>query len=254
MIKLLELLNEIESSNSPSAIFLAGPAGSGKSFISQKVIPSSLIVINIDDEYEKMLKDTGLGLNQKDFSPEELSQAAKLMGQARKLTNQKYEELTNSLKDVVIDGTGGSSNVILKKKSQLEDLGYKTFMLMLYVSPLTSLKRNSERTRSLMPSIILRTWRDVVKNIDIFSQAFNPNFSLINNNPDDVTTDFSQELIDPYFEDSKAVGKPKTPEELEKKEKEKEELNQEIKLLSQNVLKGDTLDQAKSKINKFLNE
>ena len=60
MISLLQLLNEITSQ--PKAIFLAGAAGSGKSYMTQQLIPSNMVVINSDDTYEEMLKVSGIGL------------------------------------------------------------------------------------------------------------------------------------------------------------------------------------------------
>ena len=168
MIRLVDLLLEINTQ--PKAIFLAGPAGSGKSYISKQLIPSNMQVINVDDTYEELLKKSGLGMKQKDFTPDELSQAAKLMGQAQSATREKYAKALESLQNIVIDGTGAASRPLLKKKQQLEELGYKTFMLMIYVSPLTSLKRNAERDRSLMPSIVLRTWRDINQNIDTYKK------------------------------------------------------------------------------------
>jgi dephospho-CoA kinase len=88
MIKLINILKEI--AEKPKAIFLAGPAGSGKSYtIKQLIQPDQFNVINIDDTYEELLKTAGLGMSQKDFGPEELSQAAKLMAQAQKSTKEK---------------------------------------------------------------------------------------------------------------------------------------------------------------------
>jgi dephospho-CoA kinase len=251
MISLVNLLKEVTSS--PKAIFLAGPAGSGKSYISKQLIPSSLTVINVDDTYEELLKKSGLGMAQKDFGPDELSQAAKLMGQAQKITKEKYAELTKDLKDVVIDGTGAASKPLLKKKEELEALGYKTFMLAIYVSPITSLERNLERERNLLPSIVLRTWRDYNRNISIYREAFGNNFALINNNPENAKTDFNPEEIKrKFFDTTKSSGKPKTPEEQAKSAQEKEQLNQDIKDLVQVQNEFDTIDQAKTKINTFL--
>lgn len=250
MIRLISLLKEMQGK--PKAIFLGGPAGSGKSYISKQLLPSNLNVVNVDDTYEELLKSSGLGLKQKDFSPDELSQAAKLMSQAQKVTKEKYAEFIKNAKDVIIDGTGGASRPLLKKKQELEDLGYETFMLMVYVSPLVSLERNRERERSLMPSIILRTWRDVNQNIDTYKQEFGDNFVLINNNPKEAVKDFSKELVAPYFKDSSARGKEKSPEEIEKSRKEKEQLNQDIENLVQSLPEFNSLEQAKQKINNFL--
>ena len=53
MVSLVKLLKEIQSK--PKAIFLAGPAGSGKSTFIKNNIPN-LKVINVDDTYEELLK------------------------------------------------------------------------------------------------------------------------------------------------------------------------------------------------------
>jgi dephospho-CoA kinase len=250
MIKLSTLLKEITSK--PKSIFLAGPAGSGKTYISKQLIPSSLKVINSDDTYEELLKASGIGLKQKDFTPDQLSQAAKLQAQARKDTQAKLEKSIEDKNNIVIDGTGAASGPVLKKKQQLEDLGYETLMLMVYVSPLTSLERNAQRDRSLMPGIVLRTWRDVNKNIDIYRQAFGDNFILLDNNPENTNKDFSPELIKPYTQDSAAVGKPKTPEEMAKSRADKEALNKEIEVMVKQLPEFDSVDSAKSKIQNFI--
>lgn len=250
MISLLQLLKE--SLNKPKAIFLAGPAGSGKSYISKQLIPPSFITINSDDTYEEMLKKSGIGLKQKDFTPDQLSQASKFQAQAVKDTNQKYQTLSQEKKNIVIDGTGAASNPVLKKKQQLEDLGYDVFMLMLYVSPLVSLERNKNRDRSLMPSIVLRTWRDVNKNIEIYKDAFANNFSLINNNPEDANISFSKEILQPYLAKIPS-GKPKTPEELEKSKIDFNNLVSDVVLLSKALPKTETISQVKNKINSFIN-
>lgn len=251
MISLVQLLTE--ASSAPKAIFLAGPAGSGKSYISKQLIPPSFNVINIDDSYEELLKASGMGMSQKDFGPEELSQAAKLMGQAQKITKEKYAELTKDLKDVVVDGTGGASKPLLKKKAELEALGYDTLMLALYVSPITSLERNLQRDRNLLPSIVVRTWRDYTKNIEEYKAAFGDDFILINNDPEDAEKEYNPEEIKKrFFDTTKSVGKPKTPEEIAKSAREKEQLNQDIKDLLSVDRSFDTLDQAKQKINQFI--
>ena len=253
MIGLISLLKEIQGK--PKAIFMAGPAGSGKTTILKQLIPSNFTVINVDDTYEDLLKASGLGMNIKDFGPEELSQAAKMMGQAQKITREKYSELTKGLQNVVIDGTGAASRPLLKKKQELEDLGYDTFMVMLYVSPITSLERNKQRDRSLLPGVVLRTWRDVNKNIDTYKQIFGDNMVLINNDPENATTDFDTEYIKKtYFDTSKAKGKEKSPEEMAKSKAEKEQMNKDIETIIQNIPSFDTVDQAKSKITNFINK
>ena len=193
-----------------------------------------------------------MGMSQKDFGPEELSQAAKLMGQAQKITREKYAELTKDLKDVVVDGTGGASKPLLKKKEELEALGYKTLMLMIWVSPITSLERNMSRERSLMPSIVVRTWRDVNKNIETYKQAFGDNFILINNNPESVNKEYNPEDIKrKFFDTAKFKGKEKSPEDIAKSEAEATQLNKDIQDLVKITPEFTSIEQAKSKIKQF---
>jgi predicted kinase len=250
MISLVQLLKEMQ--DSPKAIFLAGPAGSGKSYISSQLIPNTFTVINSDDTYEELLKASGIGLKQKDFTPDQLSQASKLQAQARKVTQDKLAQSIEDKNNIVIDGTGAASGPILKKKQQLEDLGYETLMLMIYVSPLVSLERNQQRDRSLMPGIVLRTWRDVNKNIGIYQQAFGNNFILLNNNPKDANREFNTDLLEPFLQASTAIGKPKTPEDQAKSDAEKAQLNKDIESMVKQLPKFDSMDTAKNKIDEFI--
>lgn len=251
MISLIKLLEEIQ--NKPSCIFLAGPAGSGKSTIIKQLISSnSFTTINVDNTYEELLKKSGLGLGQKDFSPEKLSQAAKLLAQAKDITKQKYVDLSKNLKNIIVDGTGAASNPLLKKKQELEDLGYKTFMIALFVSPLTSLERNKNRERALLPSIVLRTWRDYSKNINIYKNEFGNNFVLINNDSEDSDVRFSKDLIEPYLKNSTATGKPKSKEEEEKSKEDKMTINKDIEDLMDYTQEFNSMENAKSKINNFI--
>ena len=250
MISLIQLLKEAQ--NGPKAIFLAGPAGSGKSYISSQLIPNSFEIINSDDTYEELLKASGIGLKQTNFTPDQLSQASKLQAQARKTTLDKLSRSIENKNNIVIDGTGAASGPVLKKKQQLEDLGYETLMLMIYVSPLTSLERNQQRDRSLMPGIVLRTWRDVNRNIETYKQAFGNNFILLNNNPKDAKQEFNIDLLDPYIKSSSAIGKPKSPEDQAKSDADKAQLNKDIESMVNKLPEFDTLDTAKNKINEFV--
>ena len=242
-----------EAQQTPQAIFMAGPAGAGKSFISKSLPLSKFQVINVDDTYEELLKAAGIGMKIKDFTPDELSQAAKLMAQAQKTTKEKYAKALENLNDIIIDGTGAASKPLLKKKAELEALGYETMMVMIYVSPVTSLERNAGRERSLTPGIVLNTWEKVNSNIKIYEQAFGDNFILINNDPKDADTSFDpQEIKRRFFDTAKAKGKPKTPEELAKKKVEVEAMNKNIEQLLKQKPKFTPRDQAISKIKAFI--
>ena len=239
-----------EDKDKPKAIFMAGPAGSGKSYILNKLGIKGFTTINIDDEFEELLKKQIGKSRFADMSPEELSQAAKLMGQARKTTSAKLDKARESLTNVIIDGTGAASNPILKKKKQFEDLGYETFMILIYVSPITSLMRNKDRDRSLPPSAILNTWKGVAQNMEIYKKEFGDNIILINNDPEgaDKTFDNPQEILKQF---PSPKGKPKTPEEIEKSREKKKILNQDIQDLLKIEREFDNTKDAKLKVMNF---
>ena len=248
MISLVQLLKEVQSK--PKAIFMAGPAGSGKTTILNQLGLKGFKVINVDDVYEELLK-TELG--KEDFasmSPEELSTAAKLMGKARVVTREKETQALSSSENVIIDGTGAASRPLLKKKEDLEAMGYDTFMILLYVSPMTSLKRNAERGRSLPTSAVLKSWEGVVKNIDLYKQAFGNNIVVLNNDPENADPTFDIQSIIKMF--PQPTGREKSPEEAAKSKAEKEKTNQEIKILLDIEREFDTLDVAKNKVNEFI--
>ena len=250
MIKLLNLL--LEAVNQPKAIFLAGPAGSGKSYVSKQLIPSGLTVINVDDTYEELLKAAGLGTKIADFSQDQLSQAAQLMGRAQKATKEKYAQLSAAKNNIVIDGTGAASKPLLKKKQELEALGYDTLMIMIWVSPYTSLERNAQRDRALPPAIVLRTWRDVNKNIETYRSAFDKDFILMDNDPE-ARFEYNPEYVkQQFFKTVKGSGKKYSPEELVKKKEEIDAMNQEVASLLTNIPDFITIEDAKFKINSFL--
>lgn len=250
MISLVQLLKEVQEK--PKAIFMAGSAGSGKTTILNQLGLQDFISINIDDVYEKLLKKE---LGKSDFtsmSPEELSIAAKMMGKSRAMTKEKEAQAIQSLENIIIDGTGAASKPLLNKKADLEAMGYDTFMILIYVSPMTSLTRNAQRGRSLPTSAVLKSWEGVVKNIDVYRQEFNNNITIINNDPPEyeVDTSFNPEKIKQLFPQPK--GKPKTPKEEEKSKADKEKTNQEIQSLLNIEREFDTFDVAKNKVNEFI--
>jgi predicted kinase len=231
---------------------MAGPAGSGKTFVSAQLIPKNLTVINVDDTYEELLKAAGLGMKIADFDQDQLSQAGKLMGQAQKATKEKYAQLSAEKKDIIIDGTGAASKPLLKKKAELEELGYDTMMVMIWVSPYTSLARNASRDRALAPSIVLKTWAGVNANIDTYAQAFGDKFALINNDPEGKLEFDPAYAKKTFFQTVKGSGKVYTPDERAKRDQEILDLNTAIQTLVKRTPEFTSIGDAKSKINTFL--
>jgi hypothetical protein len=174
------------------------------------------------------------------------------MGQAQKATKEKYAELSGAKKDIIIDGTGAASKPLLKEKAELEELGYDTMMVMIWVSPYTSLERNANRDRALSPSIVVKTWAGVNGNIDNYKQAFGDKFVLINNDPEGKLEYDPIVAKEKFFRTVKGSGKVYTADERAKRDKEITDLNAVIAQLVQSTPDFTSIEDAKSKINNFL--
>ena len=265
MIRLSSLL--LEAMNQPIAIFLAGSAGAGKSTFRKEFLDSiaDFTILNIDDEYEPLLQKAGLPLDFRKFKgPEDLSAAGSAMAKAQKTHKSKYEKSKSDMSHILIDGTGASSNEVLKKKKELEELGYKTAMVLIFVPPDISLSRNIKRGdeggRTLMPSIILRSWSAMFNNIEIYKKTFGDDFILYKAfKPEDIIfPDFDPshpEVKQKFFEPFKVKGKEKTPEEREKMNQKIKDLNSTISTQIQMIkdLDFDDPSEIRAKINRLAN-
>lgn len=265
MIRLSSLL--LEAIGNPIAIFLAGSAGAGKSTFRREFLDSiaDFTILNIDDEYEPLLQKANLPLDFRKFKgPEDLSAAGTAMSQAQKTHRFKYEKSKADMSHIIIDGTGGSSREIIKKKKELEDLGYRTAMVLIFVPPDISLYRNIKRGdeggRTLMPSIILRSWSSMFSNIDVYKKQFGDNFMLYKayKPGEEIFPDFdpsNPEMKKQFFDPFQVKGKEKSPEERAKMNKNIKDLNNQILSQMQKIkdLDFDDPSEIKIKINRLAN-
>jgi predicted kinase len=188
------------------AVLIAGPSNVGKSTFVKSVIPTEYqkYVLNPDKFYEPELAKIGGGsMNMKDFSPEQLSAAAKAQAVAVKQYRSELEKAIGT-KPVILDITGGSFKKVKETKEKLEKQGYDVMMVLLYASPYTTLSRNLKRDRSLDPGIVIRNWEDVIKNAEQYEQLFGAdNFALIDNDPEGANKSFDLADVEALFDKSK---------------------------------------------------
>jgi hypothetical protein len=125
-------------------------------------------------------------------------------------------------------------------------------MVMIWVSPYTSLERNASRDRALAPAIVVKTWAGVNANIDGYKQAFGDKFILINNDPTGKAEYDPAVARERFFKTVKGSGKVYTPDEKAKRDKEILDLNTAIQALVKRTPEFTSMGDAKSKINTFL--
>ena len=183
MKKYHELQEGVYDPNIFKAFFLAGGPGSGKSYVVRRTTGGTgLKVVNSDDAFESLLKKAGLSLK---MPPEEFERKEKVRTHAKKLTAKRQANYLDGRLGLIIDGTGRQSNKILRQKASLEELGYDTYMIFVNTSIDVALQRNEKRARSLQPSFVIQSWKEVQANIGAFNNMFRKGFIVIDNNDAD---------------------------------------------------------------------
>lgn len=176
MIKLINIL--LESIQTPKAIIMAGAAGSGKTYITEKYLGNIkngvFKVKGVNTPFKYMNLDVYV---EKDNLP--LAKAAqKLKGE--------FEELKQNPQNIFWDTTGANLNNTLKQINN-----YKTFMVMVYTHPMVSILQNFNRDRSLPLDAVIKTWSNVYSNINDYKNKLD-NFYLIENIPPQYKTDINK--------------------------------------------------------------
>ena len=184
-----ELLEGVYDPNIFKAFFMAGGPGSGKSYVAGKTTAGQgLKVVNSDDIFEKLLDKEGLSKKM----PESEKEPRDIVRQrAKRLTAKKKENFIEGRLGLIIDGTGKDYDKIARQATKLKQLGYDVHMIFVNTSLDVALQRNADRARKLAEPLVVKSWKDVQKNIGKFNNYFKGNFIIIDNNDakEDVFTE-----------------------------------------------------------------
>lgn len=185
-MRIKDILESIvdEGVNDPhifKVVFLAGGPGSGKSFVSDKLMKhNGLKVVNSDDIYEYLMTRAGLGMEPEDVYSDK----------GQEIRNTKAKPLTKKMRGnyiegrlgLIIDGTGKDVEKVRKENEELKALGYDTMMLFVNTSHDIAQERNLMRPRKLPKEEVSRMWQKVQDNIMKFQQVFGAqNFVVLDN-------------------------------------------------------------------------
>jgi predicted kinase len=183
-MKIYEVIQSLEEGpNDPhifKAVFMAGGPGSGKSFVSGKLLRGTgLRTVNSDDIYEYMMGKENLPLDPETiFSP----QGQEIRNKAKAITQRKQDSHIDGRLGLVIDGTGKDVAKVKKASEALRSLGYETMMIFVNTSLEVAQERNQQRSRSLDPKVVEKMWNAVQQNIMAFQQVFgSSNFIVVDN-------------------------------------------------------------------------
>ena len=199
-----------EGPNDPhifKAIFLAGGPGSGKSFVSSKLLGGTgLRVVNSDDIYEYLMNKQNLALDPETiFSP----QGQEIRGKAKELTKKRRGHYLDGRIGIIVDGTGKDVGKVEKEAEKLRELGYDTMMLFVNTSLDVAQERNMQRDRKIDPKQVEKMWNAVQQNIMSFQQVFgSANFHVVDNSGGLEDPNRAKQFDQVYREIQKFINTP----------------------------------------------
>jgi len=199
-----ELLEGVYDPGIFKAFFLAGGAGSGKSYSAEKatgsaagkfqwddsmskltpgkVGPYGLKVVNSDEQLEYGLMKAKMSSNMKAYTDDDTTKKELIRAKAKKITKQKEQMWVNGRLGLIIDGTAHDIRKLGLKKKELEDVGYDTYMIFVNTDIDVAIQQNNMRARKLPDEIVRKTWDEVqgIKNelANLFPGGF---VEIINN-------------------------------------------------------------------------
>lgn len=177
------------------AVFLAGGAGSGKSFIGQKMFGGSgLRVIGSDQALEFLMKKQGLD-PKTDVGSDAVQLSGGIRHQAKEQTKVRTGLAIEGRQGVVLDGTGKTTRTILRAKSMFEAAGYDTYMVMVTTPLEKAVENNRKRSRTLSDELVKETWQAVQEAIPVYKAAFGKGYVEIKNDEPYDDAYLTRELI-----------------------------------------------------------
>ena len=199
-----ELLEGVYDPGIFKAFFLAGGAGSGKSYSAQKatgstagkfqwhddmdklkpgkVGPYGLKVVNSDEQLEFGLMKAKMSSNMKTYTDDETTKKELIRAIAKTKTAKREQLWVQNRLGLIIDGTAKDPKKLSTKKKKLEDVGYDTYMIFVNTSLDIALQQNQARARKLPDEIIRQTWEEVQGIKDQLANLFPGGFVEIVNN------------------------------------------------------------------------
>jgi predicted kinase len=226
------------------AVFTAGGPGSGKSFLADVIFgvrdssgkpyfgnasflgKTGLKYVNSDKFFEKQLKDNDIDAGDlQRIEKEDPALWDKIQGarpdSLRNIAKGKLNMLKGFFESgrigMLVDGTGGKYDKMVRQKETAEALGYDTMLLFVDTSEEIAVERNANRERKLPEKKVRELWSDVQNNKDAFQNLFGDKMVVVNNDkfgppPEDVVKELNK-FVDAPVENT--IGRVWIEDELE---------------------------------------
>ena len=186
------------------AFFLAGGAGSGKSYSAEKATgsaagkfewhasmkkikpgktgPYGLKVVNSDEQLEFGLMKAKMHSDMTKYSDAETMEKERIRKKGKEKTKKREQLWINGRLGLIIDGTAKNPNKLSVLKQDLEAVGYSTYLIFVNTSLDIALQQNAGRRRRLKDETVRSTWEEVQQVKDQLANLFPGRYVEIINN------------------------------------------------------------------------
>ena len=201
----LELLEGVYDPGIFKAFFLAGGAGSGKSYAAEKATgsaagkfewgatkdkkpkpgktgPYGLKVVNSDEQLEFGLMKAKMHTDFTKYSDDETMEKERIREKGKKITKKREQLWINGRLGLIIDGTAKNPQKLSVLKQDLEAVGYSTYLIFVNTSLDIALQQNAGRKRRLKDETVRSTWEEVQRVKDQLANLFPGRYVEIINN------------------------------------------------------------------------
>ena len=177
--QLLDEKSILKNKHPFKALYIFGPAGAGKSFLSGQIgVPSDFVVSNPDERIEQVFPAFGITMKYVSSAEgEEASNLEKVQQMSRKvLQNAEQGHTANMLaiaNPIVFDTTGEEVPKLVGRMKALMDVGYDIAVFMVNVPTDVSVDRDKKRKRTVgapTKTISKQYQKEVVKERGYFQQ------------------------------------------------------------------------------------
>jgi predicted ABC-type ATPase len=194
-----------------TAVFLAGGPGSGKDFIMNRTLRGhGLRELNSDNAFEYLMDKHNFDKTMPDSQNQERNL---IRGRAKNITKEKQRLIFANRQGLIINGTADDPDKIVLMKKHLENLGYKTMMMMVHTKDRISKDRNIARGlqggRMVPEDIRKEKWIKSQESKPLYNDIFGDNILHIDNNDDlsKISTKRKKELDQEHLNIFKHVHK-----------------------------------------------
>lgn len=145
------------------AIFFAGGAGSGKTFIAETAFKGlGLKFLSSDAHLERAMKRAGLS-TKTDMGSDAVQRPGGLRAQAKAKESGQMDLWLRGRLGLVLETTGQNLSNVRKRMNLLRKAGYDCYAIFVNTSLEVAQARNQERARSLPTTVVDQIWKDAQK-------------------------------------------------------------------------------------------